>query len=130
MNWFLYLKYNFVRIIIYCIVRVLSNNFYFMYDKKNKLHIVSVVAVIRGNNKYLVLKRPEREVAYPNMYTFPGGKVENNDTIEETGLKLKSGKILLKGKSFTRTDGQTVKVFSYLCSMENIDNLKLTEDFV
>ncbi|MDD3284909.1 MAG: NUDIX domain-containing protein [Patescibacteria group bacterium] len=101
-----------------------------MYDKKNKLHIVSVVAVIRGNNKYLVLKRPEREVAYPNMYTFPGGKVENNDTIEETGLKLKSGKILLKGKSFTRTDGQTVKVFSYLCSMENIDNLKLTEDFV
>lgn len=56
-----------------------------MYSKKNKLHIVSVVAVIRNNEgKYLVLKRSEKEIAYPGMYTFPGGKVEDNDTAEET----------------------------------------------
>lgn len=109
------------------------------YNKNNKLHIVSVVAVIRNNEgKYLVLKRSEREIAYPGMYTFPGGKVEDNDTIEETLIKeakeeanldLKLGKILLKDKSFVRPDEQTVKVFSYLCEVENSDNIKISDDF-
>ena len=109
------------------------------YTKNNKLHIVSVVAVIRNNEgKYLVLKRSEREIAYPGMYTFPGGKVEDNDTIEETlvkeakeeaNLDLKPGKILLKDKSFIRPDNQTVKVFSYLCKVENSDNIKISDDF-
>lgn len=109
------------------------------YNKNNKLHIVSVVAVIRNNKgKYLVLKRSTREIAYPGMYTFPGGKVENNDTIEETLIKeakeeanldLKPGKILLKDKSFIRPDEQTVKVFSYLCEVENSDNIKISDDF-
>ncbi len=109
------------------------------YNKNNKLHIVSVVAVIRNSEgKYLVLKRSEREIAYPGMYTFPGGKVEDNDTVEETLLKeakeeanldLKPGKILLKDKSFIRPDDQTVKVFSYLCEVENSDNIKISDDF-
>lgn len=47
------------------------------YDKKNKLHIVAVAAVIRrADGRYLVLKRSEREVAFPGRYGFPGGKVE------------------------------------------------------
>lgn len=109
------------------------------YNKNNKLHIVSVVAVIRNDEgKYLVLKRSEREIAYPGMYTFPGGKVEDNDTVEETLLKeakeeanldLKPGKILLKDKSFIRPDDQTVKVFSYLCEVENSDDIKISDDF-
>jgi len=109
------------------------------YDKKNKLHIVSVVAVIRNNyGKYLVLKRHEREIAYPGMYTFPGGKVEGNDSVEETlireaaeeaNLLLKPGKILLKDKSFVRPDDQTVKVFSYLCEAQNPEDVKISEDF-
>ena len=86
----------------------------------------------------MVLKRSEREIAYPGMYTFPGGKVEDNDTIEETlakeakeeaNIDLKPGKILLKDKSFIRPDDQTVKVFSYLCEIENSDNLKISDDF-
>ncbi len=99
-----------------------------VYEKSSKLHIVAVVAVIRNKEgKYLVLKRSEWEKAYPGMYTFPGGKVEDNDSIEETlerevleetGLVLKTRKILLKDKSFTRPDNQTVKVFSYLCDVE------------
>ena len=109
------------------------------YNKNNKLHIVAVVAVIRNNEgKYLVLKRSEREIAYPGMYTLPGGKVEDNDTVEETlvkeakeeaNLDLKPGKILLKDKSFIRPDDQTVKVFSYLCEVENSDNIKISDDF-
>ncbi len=109
------------------------------YEKANKLHIVAVVAVIRNSDgKYLVLKRSEREIAYPGMYTFPGGKVEDNNTVEETladeameeaALTLKPGKILLKDKSFVRPDGQTAKVFSYLCEVENADQVVICEDF-
>jgi 8-oxo-dGTP diphosphatase len=109
------------------------------YEKTNKLHIVAVVAVIRNNDgKYLVLKRRDDEVAYPGMYTFPGGKIEENDSIEETlvkeaeeeaSLKLKSGKMLLKDKSFIRPDGQTVKSFSYLCTAEEPLNVKISSDF-
>lgn len=109
------------------------------YNKNNKLHIVSVVAVIRNQDgKYLVLKRSEHEIAFPGMYTFPGGKVEDNDTVEETlvkeareeaNLQLKPGKILLKDKSFVRPDEQTVKVFSYLCEVEDVSGLKISDDF-
>ena len=109
------------------------------YKKSNKLHIVAVVAVVRNSEgNYLVLKRSEREIAYPGMYTFPGGKVEDNDTVEETlvkeveeeaGMKLKSGKILLKDKSFIRPDGQTVKVFSYLCEVEDASKVVISDDF-
>ena len=109
------------------------------YEKNNKLHIVSVVAVLRNNDgRYLVLKRHEREIAYPGMYTFPGGKVEENDSVEETlakealeeaNLKLKPGKILLKDKAFIRPDGQSVKVFSYLCEVEDDSQVKISEDF-
>jgi 8-oxo-dGTP diphosphatase len=109
------------------------------YIKSNKLHIVSVVAVIRNDaGKYLVLKRSEKEIAYPGMYTFPGGKIEENDTVEETlvkevkeeaNLDLESGKILLKDKSFVRPDDQTVKVFSYLCEVKNYEDIKINNDF-
>lgn len=109
------------------------------YTKKNKLHIVTAVAVIRKEEgKYLVLKRSDREIAYPGMYTFPGGKIEDNDTVEETliqeakeeaDLDLKPGKILLKDKSFVRPDGQTVKVFSYLCEAQDISHIKISQDF-
>jgi 8-oxo-dGTP diphosphatase len=109
------------------------------YGKKNKLHIVSVVAVIRNSvGKYLVLKRGEHEIAYPGKYTFPGGKVEDNDTVEETLIKeakeeanltLKQGKILLKDKSFIRPDGQSVKVFSYFCEVEDDSVVKISADF-
>lgn len=109
------------------------------YDKRNKLHIVAVVAVIRNKEgKYLVLKRSGREIAYPGMYTFPGGKIENNNTVEETlvaeakeeaNLDLEPWKIPLNDKSFVRPDGQTVKVFSFLCNARNYEDVRISEDF-
>jgi len=108
------------------------------YRKAGKLHIVAVTAVIRnGEGRYLVLKRRDTETAFPGMWGFPGGKVEDNDTIEEalrkevdeeTGLKLKPGKMLLKDASFVRPDGQTVKIFAYLVEAESGQPIRISGD--
>ncbi|MFH1201161.1 MAG: NUDIX hydrolase [bacterium] len=107
------------------------------YGKNNKLHIVTPVAVIRRNdNRILLLKRREDETVYPGYYTFPGGKVEGNDTIrdtlikevkEECGLDLNPGFILIKEKAIGRPDGQTSKSLSFLCSVKNPETIILDE---
>ena len=96
------------------------------YTKANKLHIVTAVAVIRRDDgRILLLKRRDDETVYPGHYTFPGGKVEGNETIsqtlrkevkEECGLDLEDGFVLIKEKAIGRPDGQTSKSFSFLCT--------------
>lgn len=108
------------------------------YNKQNKLHIVTPVAVIRRKDgRILVLKRRENETVYPGYYTFPGGKIEGNDTIsqtlirevkEECGLELETGFILIKEKSIGRPDGQTSKSLSFLCSTKNPDAITLDKN--
>lgn len=95
------------------------------YAHSDKLHIVTPVAVIRRDDgRVLLLKRRNDETVYPGAFTFPGGKVEGNDTIrqtlekevnEECGLQLAPGMILIKEKSIGRPDGQTSKSLSFLC---------------
>ena len=110
------------------------------YTKPDKLHIVTAVAVIRRDDgRILLLKRREDEVVYPGHYTFPGGKVEGNDTItktlikevkEECGLDLESGLILIKEKAIGRPDGQTSKSLSFLCVANNTDMVAIDkQDF-
>lgn len=99
------------------------------YEKTNKLHIVTAVAVIRrADGRILLLKRRDDETVYPGHYTFPGGKAEDNDTLwqtlvkevrEECGLTLKPGIILIKEKAIGRPDGQTSKSLSFLCAVED-----------
>lgn len=108
-------------------------------ESGTKLHSVAVVAVIKNSeDRYLVLKRHEGELVYPGMYTFPGGKIEGNETteealvrevLEEAGLIMKPGKILLKDKSVIRPDGQTAKYFSYMCEVEDDSVVALSKDF-
>ena len=103
------------------------------YEKSDKLHIVAAVAVIRrGDGRILLLKRREDETVYPGYYTVPGGKVEGNDTIsqtlikevkEECGLDLEPGFILIKEKAIGRSDGQTSKSLSFLCTAENTEGV-------
>lgn len=106
-------------------------------DKPGIKHIVTAVAVIqRDDGRTLLLKRSDYENVYPGCYTFPGGKVENNDTITETlkkevqeecGLVLKHGIVLIKEKSIIRPDGTTSKSLSFLCSVEDDSIIKIEE---
>ncbi|TSC56315.1 MAG: 7,8-dihydro-8-oxoguanine triphosphatase [Parcubacteria group bacterium Greene0714_21] len=105
------------------------------YEKSDKLHIITAVAVIRRNDgRILLLKRRDDETVYPGHYTFPGGKVEGNDTIsqtlkkevkEECGLELEPGFILIKEKAIGRPDGQTSKSLSFLCSAKDTDAVSI-----
>lgn len=110
------------------------------YEKQDKLHIVTAVGVIRRDDgRILLLKRHDNEVVYPGFYTFPGGKVEGNDTMHETliketkeecGLDLEPGFILIKEKAIGRPDGQTSKSFSFLCTAKNPEAVVLdAKDF-
>ena len=108
------------------------------YNKQDKLHIVTPVSVIRRNDgRILILKRREDEAVYPGFYTFPGGKIEGNDTIRETlikevreecGLQLKPGFVLIKEKAIGRPDGQTSKSLSFLCQAEDPDVVVLDKN--
>lgn len=103
-----------------------------------KLHIVTAVAVIRRKDeRILLLKRRDDEKVYPGAYTFPGGKIEDNDTIteglarevvEECGLVLEPGIILIKEKAIGRPDGQTSKSLSFLCRVKDEDNIILDKN--
>ena len=42
---------------------------------------------------------------------------------------MKPGKILLKDKAFIRPDEQSVKVFSYLCQVEDFEPITMSQDF-
>ena len=105
------------------------------YEKGNKLHIVTAVAVIRRDDgRILLLKRREDETVYPGFYAFPGGKVEGNETIsqafvkevkEECGLDLEPGFVMIKEKAIGRADGQTSKSLSFLATVKNPDSIVL-----
>ena len=46
-----------------------------MYDK-NKIHYISVTAIVVNDGKFLIAKRASWEKAFPGKWTVPGGKVE------------------------------------------------------
>ena len=49
---------------------------------ERKKHIVHISAVIvREDNKFLIIRRRENEIAYPNKWTTPGGKAEEDEKV-------------------------------------------------
>lgn len=49
-----------------------------MYDS-NKAHYVVVTVIVIKDGKYLIAKRSPNEKAFPNLWTVPGGKLEQTD---------------------------------------------------
>jgi len=119
--------------------------------KDPRLHIVTVTGIIEKDGKYLILKRSEREVAFPGFWTVPGGKLvrheyENlprttdvawygivdhvlkKEIKEEAGLEVEGIKYLTD-LTFIRPDDVPVITLSYYCKYKSGD-VKLGKDMV
>ena len=89
---------------------------------ERKKHIVHISAMIVRDKKFLVIRRMEREIAYPNKWTIPGGKAEEDEHVlevlkrevkEETGLDIEDRYDFLWDYAFRRPDGHSVKGFCF-----------------
>ena len=69
------------------------------------MHFVPVTAAIEKDGKFLLVKRSEKEANYPGKWLFPGGKVEDQESLEtaverecleELGLRVKAQKLFTK----------------------------------
>lgn len=120
--------------------------------ENKKLHYVVATAIIVKDNNYLILKRSEREIAFPGRWTVPGGKLERSDyenkpptkkgdmnwygviedlikreVKEETNLEVNGIKYLID-MTFIRPDNIPVVVLSYYCNYLS-GEVKISKDF-
>lgn len=102
-----------------------------------KLHIVAVTGIIEKNGRFLIIKRREDEVAYPGMWTVPGGKVETPDDCqttlrreikEEVGVEIKDEIVFIRDYGFTRPDDIHVIGLTFGCKYKS-GKVKLSPDF-
>jgi len=115
-----------------------------------RMHIVTVTAIIEKDGRYLILKRAEREVAFPGYWTVPGGKVVRHEyeslpktpnsegwykvveftlrkeAREEANVEVENIKYLTD-MTFIRPDNIPVVVLSYYCKYKS-GEVKLDED--
>lgn len=97
--------------------------------KRNYAKIEAVVAIIRGNGKYLIQKRPPKGLL-ADLWEFPGGKRKAGEKLEEAlqrelkeelSAETKKGKLLTK-VHHTYTQFQ-VTLYAYECSLKNEPHL-------
>jgi 8-oxo-dGTP diphosphatase len=110
--------------------------------KDPRLHIVTVTGIIEKGGKYLILKRSEKEIAYPGYWTVPGGKLVRHEydklpatdgsdgwydivsrtlekeIMEEAGLEVEDVRYLTD-LTFIRPDDIPVLTLSYYCRHKN-----------
>ncbi len=77
-------------------------------------------AIIKKDDKYLILHRSPKAKVFPNYWDFPGGKLEpgeepfdgiEREVMEETGIKIKAKKVL--GKYEMEYKGDWLKFVVY-----------------
>tara|TARA_Y100000310_G_scaffold159627_1_gene159260 strand:- start:22783 stop:23277 length:495 start_codon:yes stop_codon:yes gene_type:complete len=118
-----------------------------------KIHYVAATVIIVKDNKFLILKRSEKEKAYPGKWTVPGGKLERDDyeskpftkegdknwycvmedlikreVREETNLEVKDIKYLID-LTFIRPDDIPVLILSYYCNYAS-EEIKINKEAV
>lgn len=93
-----------------------------------KLHIIAATGIIVKNREVLIIKRGKQEIAFPNMWALPGGKVEKGDSIlktlkkeieEEVGLEINEEINFLNEYNFIRSDNYSVVGLSFVCKYKS-----------
>jgi 8-oxo-dGTP diphosphatase len=98
----------------------------------NLLYIVNVEAAIYKSDKWLIIKRSEKEEHAPGLLSMVGGKVEtkiagNNvlektlirEIMEEVGIKISKPLHYVESKSFISDIGQAVIDVVFLCKYQS-----------
>lgn len=98
----------------------------------NLSYIVNVEAAIYKNDKWLIIKRSEKEEHAPGLLAMVGGKVETiiaeNDVLEETlirevieevGIQTSKTVHYVESKSFISDKGQVVIDIVFLCKYQS-----------
>lgn len=103
---------------------------------------IIVHALIKIDDKYLVIKRSENENVYPLYFDIPGGMINmgemptdglHREVKEEVGLSIKNLKIIHEDSNYDKTKDKVFIRLVYLaeldCSFENliIDKSEHTE---
>lgn len=102
----------------------------------NPLQVISVILVIRCQNKFLLVQRSEEDDIFPGFWQNMGGKIEVGETVEkaisremmeEVGLKLESTPIFLHSYSWKKDDSSPTKLgLIFLIDLkERIENYKI-----
>lgn len=98
----------------------------------NILYIVNVEAAIYKDDKWLIIKRSEKEEHAPGLLSFVGGKVETNvaqdgileetlrrEIMEEVGIKVSETIHYVESKSFALDNGQVVVDIVFVCKYKS-----------
>lgn len=96
-----------------------------------------VNAIIKKNDKFLIVKRKSSENIHPGKWSFPGGIVEKDESVEkalkreikeEVNLTIKKIVKKISSYSYKRPDKDTTKGQCFLVEVTNY-NVKINEDF-
>ena len=102
----------------------------------NPLQVISVILVIRCQNKFLLVQRSEKDDIFPGFWQNMGGKIEVGETVEtaisremmeEVNLKSESTPVFLQSYSWKKDNDSPIKLgLMFLIELSNaIDNYKI-----
>lgn len=97
-----------------------------------KLYVVNVEAAIYKEDKWLIIKRSEKEEHGPGLMSLVGGKVETDvvqdgilevtlkrEIREEVGIEVSDRMYYLESKTFLLADGQLVVDIVFVCKYKS-----------
>ena len=100
-------------------------------------HFVVVTAIVKFENRFLILKRnPDMEM-HPNKWSFPGGKVKPGEDLftalkreikEETNLDIEENKEFISDYSFLRPSKIPTLGFCFLVTPTS-NQVKISSEF-
>lgn len=98
--------------------------------------ITVVTGIIQNKDKFLIVKRKEKENIHGGLWVFPGGKVEDNEDIfnalkreikEEVGLEISNERKQISEYEYERPDGEITVGICFLVKTLN-DKVTLSDE--